>query len=111
MKYCMYEVADFLHKYFFSSLMSSVTVFGTSFLLFSDYTYIHHCSPLALTQSAVPEDTYLRLQPVQSRQHIRTVNLLKLALRLEWPALIRLIGKKTRQFSSKSRKHGDEPIL
>jgi hypothetical protein len=60
--------------------------------------------PSAL-QFTIPEDLFPRLQPYTM------INLLKLALRLEWPALIRFIDTKAGRFIFISLDHGDEPYL
>jgi hypothetical protein len=52
--------------------------------------------------------------PFAARHHILIqpwFNLLKLALRLVWPALIQFIDTKARRFIFISLNHGDEPFL
>jgi hypothetical protein len=55
---------------------------------------------------------FLCLQPVTTLgfSHGHYKNLLKLALRLEWPALVRFIDTKVRRFTFISRKYGEDPF-
>jgi hypothetical protein len=87
------RLTDALH-----SLKSSVT----------DFACAHHCCPLFLVQFTVPEEMFLRLQPVTT---FAMFNLFRLALSLVCPALIRFMDTKAPRFVPISRKHGHEPFL
>jgi hypothetical protein len=60
----VYEVTDALQNLFSSSLKSPVTDFGYSLFAVLRQNVHHCCCPLVLVPLAVPEDMFLRLQPI-----------------------------------------------
>jgi hypothetical protein len=86
----VYEVTDALHNFFSSSLKSSVTDFGYSYMLFSDKVSITvSLWSLYNLQSQKTCSSVCSPSPYSHSAVGTMLNLLELALRLEWPALIR----------------------
>jgi hypothetical protein len=89
---------------FSSSLKSSITDFGYSFLLFSNKM----STLLPVDPRTVYSSSVCSLSPHSHSAMDTMLNLFRLALRLVCPALIRFIGMKARRFIFICRNQRDE---